>query len=187
VGIPKNIPGFIGSQFEKEIENLSQVFNSPKKPVVSIISGVKKDKLDYIKGFKKFSDIILIGGRLPEFMEEGDEDPSLLIGRLNPDKEDLTIHSIEKFEEQIATAGTIIFAGPPSLYEDPGHKLATERVITAIANNIGALRIAGGGDTGKAIKHFHAEESFDWISSGGGASLEFLANGTLPGLQALLN
>lgn len=187
VGVPKVISGYIGSQFEKEIQNLSKVFENPKKPVVSIISGVKKDKLDYLEGFKKFSDTVLVGGRLPEYMGEGDEDPKLLVGRLNPDKEDLTIHSIEKFEEQIATAGTIIFAGPPGLYEDPGHKLATERVIAAIANNIGALRIAGGGDTGAAIHHFHAENSFDWISSGGGATLEFLANGTLPGLSALVN
>lgn len=185
VGIPKVIPGVLGPRFVEEVENLSVVFNEPQKPVISIISGLKKDKLDYIDGFKKFSDQILIGGRLPEFIPESNEDPQLMIGKLNPDKEDLTIHTVEHFEEEILKAHTIIIAGPPGYYEDAGHRLGTQRILNAIANNVDAYKIAGGGDTAAAIKTFNLEKSFNWISSGGGASLEFLAKGTLPGIIAL--
>ena len=48
-----------------------------------------------------------------------------------------------------------------------------------------ALKVAGGGDTTFAIHSFNLTNSFDWISSGGGASLEFVAKGTLPGIEAL--
>ena len=48
-----------------------------------------------------------------------------------------------------------------------------------------AYKIAGGGDTLSAIHAFNIEKAFDWISTGGGAALEFLANGTLPGIEAL--
>ena len=109
VGIPKVLPSAGGRRFIKEVENLSKVF---QKPVLAIISGLKKDKLQYLEGFKKFCDKILLGGRLPEFVNEDLDDPKVLVARLNPDKEDITIHSIEKFEEEIASAGTIILAGP---------------------------------------------------------------------------
>lgn len=186
VGIPQFIKHAAGIQFSKEVENLEKVLSNPAKPVVSLISGVKKDKLEYLEGFKKISDRVLIAGRLPEFVPEDYEDHRVLVAQLNPDKEDITIRSIEKFEEAISTAGTIILSGPISKYEDPGHKLGTERVFMAISKS-SAYKIAGGGDTQAAIKAFHIENTFNWISTGGGAMLEFLAKGTLPGIEALQN
>lgn len=50
-----------------------------------------------------------------------------------------------------------------------------------------AFKIAGGGDAEAAISEFGLNEKFDWISVGGGAMLEFLTKGTLPGIQALVN
>lgn len=187
VGLPKLLPHFAGVQFQKEIENLIKTVDNPKKPMISIISGVKKDKIEYIEPFKKFSDKILIGGRLPEFMPEDFDDGMVIVGKLNPDKEDLTIHSIEKFEEEISTAQTIFISGPPSYYEDPGHRLGTERILMAVVNNTAAFKVSGGGDTTAAIESLHLDKSFDWMSLGGGASLEFLSKGTLPGIEALLH
>ncbi len=183
VGIPTLIPAAAGVQFAQEVENLSKVKENPKSPVIAIISGLKKDKLDYLEDFKKFCDKILLGGRLPEFMPEDTVDAQLIIAKLNPDKEDITIKSIEMFESEIEQAGTIILAGPIGKYEEEGHKLGTKRVFEAVAKS-SAFKIACGGDTTAAMKLLGIE-GFDFISLAGGASLEFLAKGILPGIEAL--
>ena len=186
VRLPKLLPSAAGFRFIKEVENLEKILNNPKKPVLLIIGGIKKDKLDYLEDFKKFADKILIGGRLPEYMPEDISDDKLLVARLIMDKEDITIHSIEKFEEEIGKAGTIVIAGPMGKVEEEGHMMGTKRVFEAIANSQ-AYKVAGGGETQGVISTLGLTKKFDWISIGGGATLEFLAKGTLPGIEALLN
>jgi len=105
---------------------------------------------------------------------------------LLPDKEDITVHSVERFEQEVAKAKTIFVAGPLGKFEEPGHRMGTERVFKTIAAST-AFKVAGGGDTHKAISLLKLEGGFNWLSVGGGASLEFLAKRTLPGLAALLN
>jgi 3-phosphoglycerate kinase len=116
----------------------------------------------------------------PIFMQSG----KFLIAKLEPDREDITIHSIERFGEEISKAGTILLSGPLGKFEDEGRRQGTKRVFEAVAES-SAIKIAGGGDTSEAIVLFGLEDKFDWISVGGGASLEFLANQTLPGIEAL--
>jgi phosphoglycerate kinase len=185
VTLPKLLPHAAGFRFQKEVENLSRVFENSKRPVLVIVGGLKKDKLDYIKDFKKFADKILIAGRLPEYLQKV-SDEKLLIANLLPDKEDITVRSIEKFEEEIAKAGTLVVSGPMGKFEEEDHKQGTERVFKAVADP-SAFKIAGGGETQKAISMFGLEDKFNWISVGGGAMLEFLAKRTLPGIQALLH
>jgi len=184
VGLPKLLPHAAGLRFVAEIENLSKVFEKPKKPVVAIIGGVKEDKLSYLDGFKSFADKIHVVGALPTFMEES-PDPKVTIANLLPDKEDITIHSIEKIEGDAASAGTIILSGPIGKFEEEGHALGTKRVLAAIAGS-SAFKVAGGGDTIAAIDMLGLKDKFDWISVGGGAMLEFLSKRTLPGIEALL-
>ena len=188
VGIPKYLPHVAGIRFAKEVENLTKVIESPARPVVVLISGIKKDKISYIKEFQTFADKILVGGRLPDYVpeEEKNHDPKVLYANLNPDKEDITVHSIEAFEREISKAKTIVLAGPIGKFEEPGHKLGTERIFKAVAAS-SAFKVAGGGETHKAISTFGLEKSFNWISVGGGAALEFLAKGTLPGIEALIH
>lgn len=185
VTLPKLLPHAAGFRFQKEVENLSRVFENPKRPVLVIIGGSKKDKLDYVEDFKKFADKILIAGRLPEYLQEV-SDEKLLIANLLSDKEDITIRSIEKFEEEIAKAGTLVVSGPMGIFEEEGHRQGTERVLRAVTDSL-AFKIAGGGETQNAIFSFGFKDKFDWISVGGGAMLEFLAKRTLPGIQALLH
>lgn len=192
VGLPKLLPHAAGFRFEKEVENLSKVFNNPKHPVVFLLSGAKEDKLNYLDGIKKFADKILIGGRLPDYT--GDEklisvnlraeSEKVMVGNLNQDKEDITLNTIDRFIEEVKKAGTIIVSGPLGKYEDEGHRQGTERVFKAVAESF-AFKIAGGGDTEKAITTMSLSKGFDWISVGGGAMLEFLVNKTLPGIDAL--
>jgi len=58
-------------------------------------------------------------------------------------------------------------------------------VLMAIANNNRAYKVAGGGDIEMAISKYGLTSKFDWISVGGGAMLQYLATGTLPGIEAL--
>jgi phosphoglycerate kinase len=186
VRLPKLLPSAAGLRFVQEVENLEKILNNPKKPALLIIGGIKKDKLDYLEDFKKFADKILIAGRLPEYLPKDINDEKLLVAKLIMDKEDITIHSIEKFEEEISKAGTIVIAGPMGKFEEESHMTGTKRVFEAIANSQ-TYKLAGGGETQKVISTLGLTEKFNWISVGGGASLEFLAKGTLPGIEALLN
>lgn len=188
VGLPKLLPHAAGLRFVQEIQNLSQILENPEKPVVTLISGVKDDKLSYVEDFLKFSDKILIGGRLPDYIHDSSSlrvNPKVVVADLIGDKEDITIHSIEKFESEIQRAGTIVVSGPVGKFEEEGHRLGTKKVFEAVANSK-AFKVAGGGDTESAISLLGLEKKFNWISVGGGAMLEFLAKGTLPGIDALL-
>lgn len=183
VGVPKLLPYAAGFHFISEVENLEKVFSKPKRPVLVILSGIKEDKLSYIEGLKKFADRVLVAGRLPEYLGEVNDD-KLVVARLVPDKEDITVNSIEKFETEINSAGTIVVSGPMGKFEDEGHRLGTERVLKKVAET-DAYKVSGGGDTINAISILNLDEKFDWISVGGGAMLEFLIDKTLPGIEAL--
>lgn len=190
VGLPKLLPHAAGFRFEKEIENLSKVFEAPKRPLIFIVSGIKEDKLEYAKSFETFADKVLIGGGLPLLM--GDkalesvrlQQGKMIVGNLVMDKEDITLNTIEVFEKEIAKAGTVVISGPLGKFEDEGHRQGTERVFKAVTAS-SAYKLAGGGDTEQAISLLGLGAKFDWISVGGGAMLEYLSKHTLPGIEAL--
>lgn len=189
VSLPTLLPSSLGFRFEKELENLSYIFEEPKRPVLMIVSGTKKDKLSYFDGLAEIADMVLIGGRFPDYLPDYSvyrTDRRFLVARLNPDKEDITIHSIEDFEREIKRAKTIFLIGPIGKYEEEGHRLGTKRVFEAVACS-SAFKIAGGGDTIKAIEMFGIFDKFNWISVGGGAVLEFLTKRTLPAIEVLIS
>jgi phosphoglycerate kinase len=186
VGLPRFLPHRAGFRLVEEVRSLNQVLKDPKRPLVVAIGGAKKDKVSYIDDFKKFADKILIGGRLPDYLGDAYKDEKVLVAQLIPDKEDITINSIERFKEEFKKAGTIVLAGPMSRYEEEGHMTGTKRVFEAVADS-SAFKVTGGRETLKVISMFNLEDKFDWISVGGGAMLEFLAKGALPGIEALLN
>lgn len=186
VGLPGVLPHAAGLRLAKEIEVLSEILETPQRPVVAVISGVKEDKMDRIASILDKVDKVLVAGRLPIYYGDTNPDPEkMIMAQLNPDTEDITLHSIDKFKEEIAKAKTLILAGVPGKYEDEGHRQGTKEVFTAIANS-SAFKVAGGGDAEAAITLLGLNAKFDWISVGGGAALEFLAKGTLPGIEALL-
>jgi phosphoglycerate kinase len=188
VGLPKLLPHAAGIRFAEEVENLSKILDNPTKPLLMIISGVKDDKLKYINNFLKFADKILVGGRLPDYIHDTSplrKNPKVLVAGLIADKEDISIHSIEQFEREIAPAGTVVISGPLGKFEEEGHRAGTKRVLEAVTNS-GGFKVAGGGDTEAAINLLGLKDKFDWISVGGGAMLEFLATSALPGITALV-
>jgi len=192
VSLPKLLPSAIGFRFVGEIENLSRVFENPKRPLVFLISGLKEDKITYIKTFENMADRILVGGRLPDFLGDAalesvrmkDDKDKVIVGNLIMDKEDITLNTVEVFDKEVKSAGTIVVSGPLGKYEEEGHRMGTEKVFKAVTAS-SAFKIAGGGDTEKAIAALDLSNEFDWISVGGGAMLEFLSKKTLPGIEAL--
>ncbi len=101
---------------------------------------------------------------------------------------DIGPDTIAQFDEIISTAKTIIWNGPVGLYEIEAFSSGTKSIAQAIARNPNCKSYVGGGDSVDAIHRFKVDESkFTHVSTGGGASLEFLQGKTLPGIQVLMS
>lgn len=88
------------------------------------------------------------------------------------------------FAEVIARAATILWNGPMGVFEDPRFESGTRAVAEAVADSRG-FSVIGGGDSAAAVAQFGLADRVDHISTGGGASLELIEQGDLPGLDAL--
>jgi len=89
-----------------------------------------------------------------------------------------------EFTDVILEARTVLWNGPMGVFEDPRFEAGTRSVAQALADTK-AFTVVGGGDSAAAIKQFGLESEVDHVSTGGGASLELLELGDLPGLEAL--
>ena len=89
------------------------------------------------------------------------------------------------YAQEISTASTILWNGPMGVFEIPACAEGTFAIAQAVAANQKAVSIIGGGDSVKAVKKAGVANQVTFISTGGGASLEFLEGKTLPGVAAL--
>ncbi len=88
------------------------------------------------------------------------------------------------FTDVILDAGTVLWNGPMGVFEDPRFEAGTRAVAAAMAETR-AFTVVGGGDSAAAAKQFGVDTDMDHVSTGGGASLELIEQGDLPGLAAL--
>ena len=97
---------------------------------------------------------------------------------------DIGPETARRYAKVIAEAGTVIWNGPMGIFEYPQFADGTRVVAEALAET-NAFTLAGGGDTVAAIEQFDISDRIDYISTGGGAFLEFIEGKSLPGIEAL--
>jgi len=98
---------------------------------------------------------------------------------------DIGPKTVKAIEEVVATAKTIVWNGPAGVFEFPRFAVGTNAIAKAVAANRTATSIIGGGDSVSAIHQAGVADQITHISTGGGASLEFLEGKKLPGVEAL--
>lgn len=207
------LPSQAGFLVEKEIENLGKVLESPAEGKTIILGGAKiSTKLPVIKNFIDKAEHILIGGvlanaifkfkgqdigrskidgyeEIEESLKEIDWDnPKIMLPKDTVVSDDVILdigqETIKIFSEVIMNSKTIIFNGPLGLAEVDEFSRGTKAILDAIARSK-AFSVVGGGDTLATIEKLGLIGNFSYVSTGGGAMLEFLAGNRLPGLEAL--
>ena len=95
---------------------------------------------------------------------------------------DISHKTIQQFETLLLNSNTVFWNGPMGIFENDNFKLGTQ-LITEIVSNLNAYTVVGGGDSVSAIRTFSDLSKFNHISTGGGASLEYLQGNKLPGVN----
>ena len=187
------LPIYAGLLVEREVSNLSSALQNPAHPVALIIGGAKvEDKQPLIDNFLNIADHILVGGQIaangytpnnPKIYVANDFDTDATGTKL-----DIGPLSTAEFANRIVDAKTIIWNGTLGKVEDPAYATASTIVAELLGENQSATTIICGGDTTAFVENLiseHPNLHYSLISTGGGASLEFLCGKTLPGLAAI--
>lgn len=190
--ITEYLPSFVGFQLAQEIEVLNHILISPDKPAIAIIGGAKiSTKLPVIAVLEEIFDYVLVGGKIAnEYIDEygmAQSDKIILpVDFIEDERYDIGPKTRELFETYIQKASTIVWNGPLGWFEQKPYDEGTKYIAQAIAKNESSYSVIGGGETVDEIYNLHKESKIDFISTGGGAMLEYIAQkGKLPGIQAL--
>jgi phosphoglycerate kinase len=187
-----------GPLYKKEIEELTKIKENPKQPFVIILGGNKSEtKLKVLSNFlekptKIRAQTILLGGALANSNEAKNLvekaknfDVKVLLpidgtrgtaphGGTASHECDIGPNTIEIFKKEISTAKTIFLNGTMGIYEKPGCQAGTQEILRAVAHS-DAYSIIGGGDAVAATHLFGFDKKINFLSTGGGATLDFLS------------
>ena len=188
-GIPKFIPSYAGILLQKEIEEMEKIKNNFARLAVAIIGGAKiETKLPVIKFFEKIYDYVLVGGKIAnEALDQKIEFSEKVILPIDfiDDRLDIGLETLKKFKEIIKTAKIIVWNGPLGKFEEEKYSHGTYEVLDAILENKNAYTVLGGGETLEALERKDAVGKISFVSTGGGAMLEYLEGKKMPGIEAL--
>jgi phosphoglycerate kinase len=207
-GVAHLLPAYAGLLLERELEELGRLREAPERPFVAILGGAKvEDKIGVLEALGERADELLVGGkmatelaaqsRLNEFVLPNDV---VAAAALEPDADtqvvsfanvpdgwlalDIGPRARDLFRASIAEARTVFWNGPMGVFEWPRFAEGTRAVAEAVAS-ARAHTVVGGGDSVRAVEELGLAERIDWISTGGGASLELLEGKELPGVAAI--
>lgn len=188
VGVPRLLPSFAGLHFVKEVENLSLALR-PQRPFLLIMGGAKLEtKLPMIEKFLGIADEIFIGGTLAVAASRMSlrESSKVIFPKGDIAALDINEETVEDLRARVAPAKLVVWNGPVGKYEEERYQWGTKAIAKMLAACGRETKvIVGGGDTLAAIRELGLYDKFTFVSTGGGAMLDFLAEGTLPGIEAL--
>ncbi|HVO28836.1 MAG TPA: phosphoglycerate kinase [Candidatus Paceibacterota bacterium] len=211
--VAKLLPGYAGLELEREIRSLSRVMRNPKRPVVFIVGGAKAaDKLDVLKFFRNRADWFLLGGGpantvlalrgmdIKQSIRDTDPKNIPALKKFSHSRKvvvpvdfhwhgdriwDIGPETAADFAKKLAAAGTILWSGPLGMIEKPAFAKGSIAVARAVTRNRRAFSVSGGGETVMFLRQYRFDRRFSFISTGGGAMIDFLAGRKLPGIAAL--
>ncbi|MCL1809143.1 MAG: phosphoglycerate kinase [Clostridiales bacterium] len=155
---------------------------------------LEEEQVDFVKGLLEKAESSGVGILLPvdvvaakEFKNDSEKRVAAVNG-IPVDMMGLDIgpETAKLFCEEIKRARTVLWNGPMGVFEMPAFAAGTKAVAEALAE-CGAVTVIGGGDSAAAVKQFGLSGKMTHVSTGGGASLEFLEGKELPGVAALLD
>lgn len=189
VAITEHLPSVAGLHLEEELRELSQIRETPERPAVALLGGNKiETKLSLIRFFEERYDTVLVGGKIAN--EALDQHLSFKnhvvfpVDFRSPDRRDIGDETVKLFIQHLKGAKTILWNGTLGKYEESPYDTSTKALILALLET-SAKTVVGGGDSLAAIESMGVFEKFSFVSSGGGAMLEFLSGERLPGIEAL--
>jgi phosphoglycerate kinase len=205
VGVAHLLPAYAGLLLLRELEELGSLLEGPTRPFVAVLGGAKvADKIGVLTSLGERADAVLVGGKMAEEVERGAgyelPEDLVAVAAFEPDAEarvvawnevpegwlglDIGPVTRERFATRIAEARTVFWNGPMGVFEWPRFAEGTRVVAEAVAA-ADAHTVVGGGDSVRAVEELGLAERIDWVSTGGGASLELLEGKKLPGVTAI--
>ncbi|MBU2025602.1 MAG: phosphoglycerate kinase [Patescibacteria group bacterium] len=194
-GIAKVIPARAGLLLEEELKKITEAVENPKRPAAAIVGGAKLEtKIPILEHLAKKYDKVLVGGLIAvelcrekarEVLEKLPRDKVILPGGyVDSGRHDIDEESAQRFSRELEGAGTILWNGPMGMFEkepfDQGSRIVGQAVVGS-----GAYTLAGGGETIEMLETFGLLEKMDFVSTGGGAMLEYIGGKKLPGIEIL--
>lgn len=187
-GITKFLASFAGLRLQKEIAEMEKIKNDFEKPAVAIIGGAKiETKLPVIKFFEEKYEHVLVGGKIAnEALDQKIEFNEKVIMPLDfvDDRLDIGPKTLEKFKEIIKSAKTIVWNGPTGKFEEEKYAVSTNEILKDILESR-AYVVVGGGETIEVLEKNNALDKISFVSTGGGAMLDYLSGNKMPGIEVL--
>jgi phosphoglycerate kinase len=204
-GVARLLPSYAGLLLLRELDELGSLLESPERPFVAVLGGAKvADKIGVLTALGERADTVLVGGKMAEEVERdaGYELPEDVVAAaaFEADAEakvvpwdevpegwlglDVGPATRERYAARIAEAKTVFWNGPMGVFEWPRFAAGTKAVAEAVAA-ADAHTVVGGGDSVRAVDELGLAGRIDWISTGGGASLELLEGKELPGVAVI--